>query len=56
MALLAYREYKMKVDGVLKPNIVICETGHVAAFKACDYLNIEARVISFDKKFKMNMG
>jgi glutamate/tyrosine decarboxylase-like PLP-dependent enzyme len=40
MAILAYREYKMKVDGVLKPNLIICKTGHVAALKACDYLGV----------------
>jgi len=40
MAILAYREYKMKVDGVKKPNLVICTTGHVAALKACHYLDI----------------
>lgn len=40
MAIFAYREYKMKNDGVLKPNLVVCSTGHVASLKACDYLNI----------------
>lgn len=43
MALLAYREYKMKYDGVRKPNLVICTTGHVAAHKGADYFNIEIR-------------
>lgn len=56
MAILAYREYKMKVDRVLKPNLVICDTGHVAAHKACDYLNIEARIISFNKNYEMNIS
>lgn len=46
----------MKYHGVLKPNLVICETGHVAALKACDYLNIEARIISFNKNFEMSVS
>lgn len=46
----------MKVEGVVKPNLVICETGHVAAIKACDYLNIEPRIISFNKNYEMNIS
>lgn len=46
----------MKNHGVLKPNLVICETGHVAALKACDYLNVEARIISFNKNFEMSVS
>lgn len=56
MAILAYREYKMKVDGVLKPNLVICKTGHVAALKACDYLGVQARIVSFNSNYEMNVS
>lgn len=56
MAILAYRQYKMKNHGVTKPNLVICETGHVAALKACDYLNIEPRIVSFNKNFEMKIS
>ena len=30
MAILAYREYMMKNRNVLKPNLIICQTGHPA--------------------------
>jgi sphinganine-1-phosphate aldolase len=56
MAILAYREYKMRVEGVVKPNLVICSTGHVAAIKGCHYMDIEVRVIPIDKEFKMDIG
>lgn len=46
----------MKNHGVTKPNLVICETGHVAALKACDYLNIEPRIVSFNKNFEMKIS
>lgn len=56
MAILAYREYKMKEEGVKKPNLVICKTGHAAALKACDYLGVEVRIIGFDKNYEMNFS
>lgn len=40
MAILAYREYGIKHKGVLKPNLVICTTGHAAAIKAADLFGI----------------
>jgi len=56
MALFAYREKKIKIDKVLKPNLVICSTGHVAAHKACDYLNIEIRIVPYDENYQMNIS
>jgi glutamate/tyrosine decarboxylase-like PLP-dependent enzyme len=46
----------MKVDGVLKPNLVICSTGHVAALKACNYLNIETRIVPYDSNCQMHIS
>lgn len=46
----------MRIEGVKKPNLVICTTGHVAALKACDYLGIEARIVPCDREYKMNIG
>ena len=56
MAILAYREYKIKEEVVKKPNMVICKTGHVAALKACDYLGIEVRLVGFDKNYEMDFS
>ena len=56
MAILAYREYKIKEEGVKKPNMIICKTGHVAALKACDYLGIEVRLVNFDKNYEMDFS
>ena len=40
MAILAFREYGYKHKGIKNPNLVICETGHAAALKACDMFKI----------------
>lgn len=56
MAIFAYREKRMKLDGVLKPNLVICSTGHIAAHKACDYLNVEIRIVPYDSNYQMHLG
>ena len=56
MAIYAYREYKMKECGVTRPNMVICESGHVAGIKACKYMDIEIRVIPMDSKCQMNIS
>lgn len=56
MAIFAYREYKMKECGVIKPNLVVCETGHAAAIKACHYFDIELRIIPFDSNYQMDLG
>lgn len=55
MAIFAYREFMFK-RGVSKPNLVVCKTGHVAAFKACDYLGIEVREASYDKNYQMSIS
>ena len=55
MALYAYREYGMKECGVYKPNLVICETGHAAAIKACHYFDIEVKLIPFDSNYQMHL-
>jgi len=46
----------MKLDNVLKPNLVICSTGHVAALKACDYLKVEARIVAYDRNYQMHLS
>lgn len=46
----------MKEEGVKKPNIIICKTGHVAALKASDYLGIEVRLVGFDKNYEMDFS
>lgn len=56
MAILAYREYGIKEKGIKKPNLLICYTGHIAAVKSCDYLNIEVRLIKYDREYKMDIG
>jgi glutamate/tyrosine decarboxylase-like PLP-dependent enzyme len=56
MAMFAYREYMMKERGVIKPNIVICETGHAAAIKAAHYFDLEIKMIPFDSNYQMHLG
>lgn len=46
----------MKERGVVKPNIVMCETGHCAAIKGSNYLDIELRMVPFDSDYKMNLS
>ena len=55
MAIYAYREYKIREGGVYKPNIVICETGHAAAIKACNYFDIDLKMIPFDSDYRMHV-
>lgn len=39
MALYSYREYRMKECGVYRPNLVLCESAHPAAIKACYFFD-----------------
>ena len=55
MAIYAYREYGMKERGVFKPNLVICETGHAAAIKACNFFDIEVKMVPFDSNYQMHL-
>ena len=55
MAIYAYREYMMKERGVIRPNLVICETGHAAAIKACHFFDIEVKMVPFDKNYQMHI-
>ena len=55
LAILAYREYKFKYENVRNPNLVICRTGHVAALKACEYFDIEVRVVGYNKNYEMDV-
>jgi sphinganine-1-phosphate aldolase len=45
LAVLAYREYAKKHNGVTNPNLVISHTAHAAFDKACFYLNVEIRKV-----------
>ena len=45
MAIFAYREHMVKERGVERPNLIICTTGHAAAYKTCNYMDVEVRVV-----------
>lgn len=55
LAILAYREYKLKYENVRNPNLVICKTGHVAALKACEYFGVDVRVVGYNKNYEMDV-
>ena len=55
MAILAYREYGYNIKGIKNPNLVIGASGHAAAIKACDYFQIEVRLVKMDKEYKMDL-
>ena len=46
----------MKERGVVKPNLVLCDTAHCAALKGAAYLDIEMRIIPFDSNYQMNIS
>lgn len=46
----------MKERGVYKPNLVLCRTGHMAAIKACSYLDIQLRLVPFDENYEMDIS
>lgn len=56
MAILAYREYGINQRGVKYPNLVVCDTGHAAALKACDLFGIELRIVKSDKNYQMSIS
>ena len=45
MAIFAYREHMAKERRVQRPNLIICTTGHAAAYKACNYMGVEVRQV-----------
>ena len=50
MAILAYRGLGRQ-KGITKPNLLICETGHPASNKACNYFDIDVRTVKVNSKF-----
>ena len=40
---------------MIKPNLVLCETAHAAAIKACHYFDIEVKMIPFDSNYQMHL-
>lgn len=45
LGILAHKRYYARHRGVTKPEVIISETAHAAFYKACEYLDIELKVI-----------
>jgi len=50
MALFTYREWARDVKGIMEPEVIICETAHVAFDKAAHYYGIKVVKIPFNEK------
>lgn len=44
-AILAHKFWGREVKGITKPNIVIQYTTHLAFIRACQYYNVECRIV-----------
>lgn len=53
MAILAYRGLG-RSKGITKPNLLICETGHAASYKACHYFDIDVKVVKTNSNYEMD--
>lgn len=45
LGILAHKRFYRRHRGVTKPEVIISETAHAAFYKACEYLDIELKVI-----------
>lgn len=54
-----WRTYGEKVNGIggigssVPPNVVLCSTAHPAFFKACAYLQIECKIVDYNKSDRL---
>lgn len=53
-AILAYKHWAREVKGITSPNLVIGYTTHLAFIWACQYYNIEFRIVPF-KNFRYDV-
>lgn len=53
-AVLAHKFWGREVKGITNPNIVISHTTHLAFNRACQYYNIECRIVNY-KNWKVDL-
>ena len=49
-SIAAYKFWAKAEKGITKPNLVMYASAHAAFLKACDFMNIEARVIPLENE------
>jgi sphinganine-1-phosphate aldolase len=56
LSMLAHKRYFLREKGIDKPNVVLSESAHLAFRKACDFQEIEMRILPVNRKTLCNTG
>ena len=56
LAVKTYRDYAKKTKGIRHPEIIVCETAHVAWFKGAEYFGVKVRTVPVDKDLKIDIA
>jgi glutamate/tyrosine decarboxylase-like PLP-dependent enzyme len=54
LAVKTYRDLARATRGVRRPEMILCETAHVAWFKASEYFGVKVRLVKRDADFRLD--
>lgn len=54
LAVKTYRDLARATRGVRRPEMILCETAHVAWFKASEYFGVKIRLVKRDTDFRLD--
>lgn len=56
LAVKTYRDWARKEKGIKKPEMIVCETAHVAWFKGAEYFGVKVHTVPVDKDWKIDIN